>query len=96
MGCSQECINSHYFADRLDKKPNTFTTSSLDKLCDILNAKHNNCSFVIDTKESYYDVPLQFNNPHPIDLFDNSSEYYIDYDSYSYGVRKSLKRISGL
>ncbi len=96
LGCSQECINSHYFADRLDKKPNTFTTSSLDKLCDILNAKHNNCSFIIDTKESYYDVPLQFNNPHPIDLFDNSSEYYIDYDSYSYGVRKSLKRISGL
>lgn len=96
LGCSQECINSHYFADRLDKKPNTFTTSSLDKLCDIMNAKHNNFSFKINTKESYYDIPLQFDYSYSDDLFDNSPEYYIDYNSYSFGVRKALKHISGL
>lgn len=59
LSCSQECINSHYFANRLDKKPNTFTTASCDKLCDLINAIHNNLSFKIDTHESYYDIPIQ-------------------------------------
>ncbi len=80
LSYSQECINSHYFSDRLDKKPNTFTTSSLDKLCDLMNAKYNNFLFKNNTKESYYDIPLQF---------DNSPKY-------SFDVRKTLKHISGL
>ena len=96
LGCCQECINSHYFADRLDKKPNTFTTASLDKLCDLMNAIHNKFPFTIDTHESYYDVPIQSYLPKYSDLIEEKSEYLIDYSNYSYGVRTALKAISGL
>ena len=56
LGCSQECMNSHYFADRLTKKPNTFTTKSLDKLCNILNAKHNGFDVVIFFQNIHMDI----------------------------------------
>ena len=96
LGCCQECINSHYFADRLDKKPNTFTTASLDKLCDLMNSIHNKFPFKIDTHESYYDVPIKCYLPNYNDAIEDKSEYLIDYSNYSYGVRKALKAISGL
>ena len=96
LGCSQECINSHYFANRLDKKPNTFTTASCDKLCDLINAIHNNLSFKINTHESYYDIPIQCCLPSYSQLVNEKTDCYIDYNSYSYGVRNTLKAISGL
>lgn len=96
LGCYQECINSHYFANRLDKKPNTFTTASLDKLCDLMNAIHNGFTFKINTHDSFYDLPLQYALSSLSNLVENTSDDLIDYNSYSYGVRKALKGISGL
>ena len=96
LGCCQECINSHYFENRLDKKPNTFTIASLDKLYDLMNAIHNKFPFTIDTHESYYDVPIKSYLPKYSDSIEEKSEYLIDYSNYSYGVRMALKAISGL
>lgn len=89
-------MNSHYFANRLDKKPNTFTTSSLDKLCDILNAKHNKFKYKISLHESYYDIDIKTLLIPNYDLLDKNNEYLIDYNMYSHGVRNALKAISGL
>lgn len=96
LGCCQECINSHYFADRLDKKPNTFTTASLDKLCDLMNSIQNKFPFNFDIHESYCDVPIKCYLPNYNYMIEDKSEYLIDYSNYSYGVRKTLKAISGL
>lgn len=54
-GCSQECMNSHYYAARLAKKPNTFSAKSVSKLLDLLDAINNDAQIAIDTKDDFHD-----------------------------------------
>ena len=61
-----------------------------------MNAIHNKFPFTIDTHESYYDVPIKCYLPNYNDLIEEKSEYLINYESYSSGIRKALKGISGL
>ena len=94
LGCSQECMNSHYFASRLDKKPNTFTNKSLDKLCTIINAKHNNLSLNINLNEKYYNQSSITLSP---DWLFEENHRYIDFNNFNnHLLRNTLRNLSGL
>ncbi|MCH5172350.1 MAG: hypothetical protein J1F31_05950 [Erysipelotrichales bacterium] len=86
-------MNSHYFASRLDKKPNTFTTKTINKLSIIINTKHNNLSLEINLNEKYYDQPSITLSP---DWSFKENRRYIDFEDYSYILRNVLRGISGL
>lgn len=94
LGCSQECMNSHYFASRLDKKPNSFTTKSLNKLCTIINAKHNNLPLIIHLNEKYYNQP-SITLSH--DWLFKENRRYIDFNYFNnHLLRNTLRNLSGL
>ena len=94
LGCSQECMNSHYFASRFDKKPNCFSTKSIDKISIIINAKHNNLPLQINLKEKYYSNPSIHLSP---DWFYKENRRYIDFNNFSNHIlRNTLRSLSGL
>ncbi len=78
-GCSQECMNSHYFAARLAKKPNTFSVRSVSKLLDLLNALNNDAQIAIDTQDGFYDfdsdVALALSYPEPAKEYVTKTNY---------------------
>lgn len=78
-GCSQECMNSHYYAARLAKKPNTFSVRSVSKLLDLLNAINNDAQIAIDTKDDFYDfdsdVALAGSYPEPTKEYITKTNY---------------------
>lgn len=58
-GCSQECMNSHYFAKRFSKIPNKFNKVSIDKLASLICAKENGNKIRLGFNTKYYeDVDL--------------------------------------
>jgi len=56
-GCSQECMNSHYYASRFDKVPNTWNFKTIEKLSKIIESKQNDSKIKIGFKDEFYDMP---------------------------------------
>lgn len=96
LGCSQEGMNSHYVANRMGKKPNTFCFKSVDKLCLIICAKRNGQDINIQFKGKYYEYKIKEPEFDFSDLFHEAGKRYIQFENYSYPLRKALKGISGL
>ena len=94
LGCSQEGMNSHYFAPRFDKVPNSFSSEGISKLSIILNAKYNNLDLIIDLNEDYISI-----NDFKIDtsdIFHEIEHHFISFEQYKHSQRKLLRAISGL
>lgn len=72
-------MNSHYYAARLAKKPNTFSVRSVSKLLDLLNAINNDAQIAIDTKDDFYDfdsdVALAGSYPEPTKEYITKTNY---------------------
>lgn len=99
FGCSQEGMNSHYYASRFDAKPNIFRYNTVDKICDIINARYNNSQIEISFTHKLYSFQNHFNyeNIFSVDfIFDNPSTPMINYNGFSSHTRRMFKRLSGL
>ena len=90
LGCSQECMNSHYFSPRFDKVGNKFKDKTITILTAILESKLNNENIRISLKEKeYYDEVNYL-------LGDSKYErekYDIDKTEMSYQTRKMFMKI---
>ena len=58
-GCSQECMNSHYFCPRFDKVPNIWRFDTIEKLSQVICSKQNKSVIKIGWKDDYYDMPYE-------------------------------------
>ena len=91
LGCSQEGMNSHYYAPRFGKYASRFKPNTLEKLSLIIEAKANDCDIKIVYKEreipEYIDVyPLDINDP-------DIAKYYIDTSRMKHETRKMFNKI---
>ncbi len=48
IGCSQEGINSHYYASRLTSRPKGFHEASARVIAELVNIKHNDEDFELE------------------------------------------------
>ena len=94
LGCSQEGMNSHYFAPRFDKVPNTFSYEGISNLSIILCAKCNNYKLMINLNEEF--TVINHLDIDTNDLFHEIEGKYISYELYQHSYRKLLRSLSGL
>ena len=90
LGCSQECMNSHYFSPRFDKVGNKFKEKTITTLTAILESKLNNENIRISLKEKkYYDeVDYRLGGSKY-----EREKYDIDKSEMSYQTRKMFMKI---
>jgi len=62
-GCSQECMNSHYFCSRFDKVPNIWRFDTIEKLSQVICSKQNRSVVKIGWKDKYYKMPYDTIEP---------------------------------
>lgn len=78
-GCSQESMNSHYYAARLAKKPNTFSVRSVSRLLVLLNAINNDATMTLDTQDDFYgfdsEVAVALSYPEPLKEYITKTNY---------------------
>ena len=90
LGCSQECMNSHYFSPRFDKVGNKFKDKTITILTAILESKLNNENIRISLKEKAYYDEVNY-------LLGGSKyereKYDIDKTEMSYQTRKMFMKI---
>lgn len=89
-GCSQECMNSHYYASRFAKVPNKWNIDTVEKISKIIEAKVNKQIVKIGFADSYYDMPydLEFN----IDL-ETIATPIVNTEGMPYAMKKFFDRI---
>ena len=88
-GCSQECMNSHYYCPRFDKIPNVFRLKTLDRLADVINARENGYRLKLGFKRDLYDLP----NFELGGLIIEKGRYDIDKTEMGYRTRKLFNSI---
>lgn len=89
-GCSQECMNSHYFCPRFDKVPNIWNFNTVEKLSQIICSKQNNSVINIGWKDAYYDMPYE--TLEPID-FEKETRSAIAELDLPYHMRRFFTRL---
>lgn len=89
-GCSQECMNSHYYANRFDKVPNIWNFNTIEKLSKIIESKQNNSKIKIGFKDEFYDMPYDLETNVEIgEIYKN----VINTDGMPYHMKKFFDRI---
>lgn len=89
-GCSQECMNSHYFAKRFSKIPNKFKKATVDKIANLICAKENGNKIKIGFNTKYYDeVDLHEYEWHQDALY----RYDLDTTGMKYETRKNFNKL---
>lgn len=90
-GCSQEGMNSHYYAPRFAKLANRFKPSTVEKLCSIIEARRNGTPFEVWLKvtppDRLEDVPF-LGRP-----YEDRAKFVIDTSQMGPGLRKVLDGI---
>lgn len=89
-GCSQECMNSHYYATRFDKVPNVWKFKTIEKLSKIIEAKQNKNIVKIGFKDDYYDMPYDLETTV---TFEDIYRNVINTDGMPYEMKKFFDRI---
>ena len=89
-GCSQECMNSHYYATRFDKVPNVWKLKTIEKLSKIIEAKQNKNIVKIGFKDDYYDMPYDLETTV---TFEDIYRNVINTDGMPYEMKKFFDRI---
>lgn len=89
-GCSQECMNSHYYANRFDKVPNTWKMKTIAKLSKIIEAKQNNSKIKLGFDNEFYDMPYDLESPI---IFDDIHRNVINTDGMPYEMSQFFNRI---
>ena len=89
-GCSQEGMNSHYYAYRFDKVPNIWNFKTIEKLSMIIESKQNNSKIKIGSNEEFYDMPYDLESIIEIgEIYRN----VINIDGMPYETEKFFDRI---
>ena len=78
LGCSQECMNSHYYCQRFAKIANRFSKRNFLKLVTTIEAEANNKQLIITSKA--------YKTPELIDCF--TEEPYEDIQKYALDTRE--------
>lgn len=89
-GCSQECMNSHYYCPRFDNVPNKFNSNTIDRLSKIINAKNNNENIKLGFKNEYYETPIDVIGHYP--LYEET-KYDLDTREMKYETHLMFERI---
>lgn len=58
-GCSQECMNSHYYCPRFGKVPNIFRHKTVQTLAKIIDARENGSRVRMGFREEFYEPPVE-------------------------------------
>ncbi len=89
-GCSQECMNSHYYCPRFDNVPNKFNSNTIGKLSMIINAKNNNENIKFGFNNEYEEMPLDMITNYP---FKEETKYDIDTRGMKYETHRMFEKI---
>ena len=89
-GCSQEGMNSHYYATRFGKVPNVWNMETIDKISKIIEAKENDNKVKIGFVDEFYDMPYDLNTE--ID-FDSCYRELICTEGMPYDMARVFNRI---
>lgn len=89
-GCSQECMNSHYYANRFDKVPNIWNFQTIEKLSKIIESKQNNTKIKIGFSNEFYDMPYDLESSIDIDTLHRN---VINTDGMPFEMAKFFNRI---
>ena len=89
-GCSQECMNSHYYATRFDKVPNVWKLKTIEKLSKVIEAKQNRNVVKIGFQDDYYDMPYDLESTV---TFEDMYRNVINTDGMPYEMKKFFDRI---
>lgn len=89
LGCSQEGMNSHYYAPRFGKYANRFNPETVEKLSTIIEAEENGSEIKISQKEIYPDlVDLDIGR-----IYIERAKYVLDTSEMSYVTYKMFNKI---
>lgn len=88
VGCSQEGMNSHYYARRFAKLPNRFKPATVEKLCVVIEARQNGASLSIAIKAE--DPPALEDLPWLGKAYEDRERYWIDTSGMSPTLRKAI------
>ncbi len=89
LGCSQEGMNSHYYAPRFGKYANRFNPETVEKLSTIIEAEENGSEIKISQKEIYPDlVDLDIGR-----IYIERAKYVLDTSEMSYMTYKMFNKI---
>lgn len=90
-GCSQEGMNSHYYARRFGKLAYRFKPSTVEKLCALIEARQNGVSISLAVKAE--DPPALEDLPWLGKAYEDRMKYSIDTSGMNQGLRKAIDSI---
>lgn len=91
VGCSQEGMNSHYYAPRFAKLASRFKKSTAEKLCTIIEARENGLMVAISIKTK--EPPSMDELPWLGRAYEDRMKYDIDTSEMSCGMRKVIDNL---
>jgi len=90
-GCSQEGMNSHYYASRFAKVPNVWNENTIPKLSEVIEARANKQNVKIGFHSSYYEMPYDLEKDEiPLSKIEKS---VINTDGMPYAMRQFFYRL---
>ena len=89
-GCSQECMNSHYFCPRFDKVPNVWEFDTIEKLSQIICCRENKSRIKLGWNDEFYEMP--YKEIEPID-FEKEHRESINTLGFDYQIKKFFLRL---
>lgn len=90
LGCSQECMNSHYYCPRFAKVANRFSKRNFAKLITAIESEANNTKIVISSKK--FKVPESINYL-PFEAYEDVQKYSLDTRDMKYDTYKMFNKI---
>lgn len=91
VGCSQEGMNSHYYARRFGKLANRFKPSTVEKLCRIIEARENGAPFSVGIKAK--EPPSMEELPWLGKAYEERAKWAIDTSRMTESLRKTIDAI---
>lgn len=90
-GCSQEGMNSHYYARRFAKLANRFKPETVEKLCAVIESRENGEDLRLAF--GYADPPALEDLPFLGKAYEERERYWIDTSRMGMGLRKAIDSI---
>ena len=90
LGCSQECMNSHYYCPRFAKVANRFSKRNFSKLITAIESEANNTKIIISSKKFKIPEPINYL---PLETYEEVQKYSLDTRDMKYETYKMFNKI---
>ena len=90
LGCSQECMNSHYYCPRFAKVANRFSKRNFTKLITAIESEANNTKIIISSKKFKIPEPINYL---PLETYEEVQKYSLDTRDMKYETYKMFNKI---